>query len=233
MTEEINNPEDGQDKPGETLPPEGEKPAEGGEGADESQGEGVSLKDTLGKALGKDFPDDATALKAVKDTFSHVGDVKKLNDLKAVMGQLQTTFGTDEQGVLNKIDEIVKTGGTGKIDPSEYVSKDKFDRSNFYLSNPDYKPYSKMIERFQKVNPDKTREEIVEMDDFKEDFEKISAHDKAKNSKSILESSPRLGKATDKMSEAREAQSKGQDSIASDRAVEAVTEAYPMAPRSE
>lgn len=240
MPEETNNsnkedpgadptiPEGGEgDDPNKTV----EEAAAGGEGAGESQGKDVSLKDQLGTALGKEFPDDATALKAVKDTFSHVGDIKNLNELKEVMGQLQTVFGTDQKGVLSKIDEIAKTGGTGKIDPNKFVSKEKFDRSNFYLNNPDYKPYRKMIEVHQKANPDMTREEIVESDDFKEDFEKIKAHDEAKNSKSILKSNPRLGKASDKMSEAREAQGKGDQETAEEKAVDAVVEAYPVKPK--
>lgn len=207
------------------IPPEG-----GGEGADKAQGD-VSLKDQLGKALGKEFPDDETALKSVKDTFSFVGDIKNMKELKEVMGQLQKVFDTDQKGVLLKVDEIAKTGGTGKIDPNQFVSKEKFDRSNFYLNNPDYKPYTKLIETYQKANPDKSREEIVETDDFKEDFDKIKAHDDAKDTKSVLKSSPRLGKVTDKIGEAKEAQSKGDQPTAEQKAVEAVTEAYPVEPK--
>lgn len=229
MPEEINNSNG--DPGADPSLPEGGKNPEGGEGADNSQGKGVSLKDQLGSALGKDFPDDATALKAVKDTFGYVGDIKNVQELKSAMGQLQSILNTDQKGVLLKIDEIVKTGGTGKIDPNQYVSKEKYDRSNFYLTNPDYKPYTKLVETYQKANPEKTREEVVEMDDFKADYGKIKAHDEAEGSKSILKSSPRLGKASDKISEAREAQSKGDQVTAEERAVEAVAEAYPVTPR--
>lgn len=217
--------------PNESLPPEGGKtpPEGGGEEADNSPGN-VSIKDELGKTLGKEFPDDATALKAVKDTFSFVGEIGNIKELKEAMSQLQKVFNTDQKGVLAKVDEIVKTGGTGKVDPTQFVSKDKYDRSTFYLNNPDYKPYSKLIETFQKANPEKTREEIVESDDFKGDFDKIKAHDEAKNTKSILETSPRLGKVTDKLSEAREAQEKGDQTTAETKAVEAVTEAFPVKP---
>lgn len=207
-----------------------DKAIEDGEGADKSQ-QDVSLKDQLGEALGKQFPDDETALKAVKDTFSFVGEIGNIKELKSVMGQLQKVFNTDQKGVLLKVDEIAKTGGTGKIDPTKFVSKEAFDRSSFYLNNPDYKPYTRLIETYQKANLDKSREEIVEMDDFKEDFDKIKAHDEAEGTKSVLKSSSRLGKVTDKISEAREAQGKGDQSTAEQKAVEAVIDAYPVEPK--
>lgn len=237
MPEEINNSNDDQEID-QSLSPEGDEDnivdeaIEGdGEGTDASQGKDVGLKDKLGQALGKEFPDDKTALKAVKDTFNYVGEIKNIKELKSVMGQLQGIFNTDQKGVLNKIDEIAKTEGTGKVDPTKFVSKSEYDRSNFYLNNPDYKPYIRLVEVYQKANPDKSRQEIVEMDDFKEDFTKIKAHDEAEGSKSVLRSSPRLGKATDKLSEAREAQGKGDQSIAEQKAVEAVVDAYPVEPK--
>jgi len=200
---------------------------EGGGEADKSQGD-VSLKDKLGEALGKKFPDDETALKAVKDTFNFVGEIGNIKELKSAMNQLQKVFNTDQKGVIKRIDEIVKTGGTGKIDPNQFVAKDDFDRSNFYLNNPDYKPYSRLVETYVKANPGKSREEIVEMDEFKEDFGKIKAHDEAEKSKSVLKSSPRLGKVTDKISEAREHQNKGNQEAAERSAVDAVIDAYPL-----
>lgn len=242
MPEEINNSKKDQDTD-PSLPSGGEgddededkvidEAIEGGEGADKSQ-QDVSLKDKLGEALGKEFPDDETALKAVKDTFNFVGEIGNIKELKSAMGQLQKVFNTDQKGVLNKVDEIVKTGGTGKIDPTKFVAKSDFDRSNFYLNNPDYKPYTRLVEIYQKANPDKSREEIVEMDDFKEDFDKIKAHDETEKSKSVLKSSPRLGKMTDKISEAREAADKGDHATAEQKAVEAVTEAYPVIPKEK
>jgi len=229
--EEINTSDDSlssddefndEDKVDEAL-----KETEDGGEADKSQ-EDVGLKDKLGEALGKEFPDDETALKAVKDTFSYVGEIGNIKELKSVMGQLQKIFNTDQKGVLNKVEEIAKTGGTGKIDPTKFVAKDDFERSNFYLNNPDYKPYSRLVETYYKANPDKSREEIVEMDEFKEDFEKIKAHDEAEKAKSVLKSSPRLGRVTDKISEAKEAQNKGDQTTAEQKAVDAVLDAFPV-----
>jgi len=221
--EEINTPNDPSTDP--SLSPSGD-----GEGADKSPKD-VSLKDELGKALGKEFPTDDAALKSVKDTFSFVGEIGNIKELKSAMGQLQKTFDTDQKGVLNKMDEIVKTGGTGKIDPSKFVNKGDFDRSNFYLNKPEYKPYSSLVETYQKANPDKSREEIIETDDFKEAFGKIKAHDETEKTKSVLGSNPRLGKVTDKISEAKEAQSKGNQPEAEEKAVDAVIEAYPVEPK--
>jgi hypothetical protein len=52
----------------ETLPEESD-----GGSAVSDDGEKVSLKDILGKELGKTFASDEAAIKAVKDTFSYVG----------------------------------------------------------------------------------------------------------------------------------------------------------------
>ena len=51
-----------------------------------------SIKSVLEKELGKEFPDEETALKAVKDTFSHVGKSGKYEKaVKAVMDNKNMT----------------------------------------------------------------------------------------------------------------------------------------------
>ena len=197
-------------------------PKEGGEETGDSPG--ASIKDQLGKALGKEFPDDETALKAVKDTFSYVGKLKNLESLDTAMDQLQKVLGTDQRGVIEKVEEITKTSVQEKS--GEFVPRAEFDKTNFYSQKPEYAPYKKLVETFKKANPEQSREEIVESDDFKEDFAKIKAHDESETSKSVLKSSPRLGGAIDKMSQARESLDKGKHVEAGDKAVEAVLDAF-------
>lgn len=197
-------------------------PDKGGEGAGDSQG--VGIKDQLGEALGKEFPDDKTALKAVKDTFSYVGKLKNLQSLDSAMDQLQKVLGTDQKGVIQKVEEITKK--SVQEQSGEFVPRAEFDETKFYSQKPEYTPYKKLVETFKKANPDKSREEIIESDDFKEDFEKIKAHDESEKSKSVLKSSPRLGGAIDKISQAKESQRQGKHTEAGDKAVEAVLDAF-------
>jgi len=185
-----------------------------------------TLKDQLGEALSKKFPNDETALKAVKDTFSYVGKLKNLTDLDGAMGQLQKILNTDQKGVISRIEEITKTGG--QVDSNRFVPREEFDRTNFYSQNPAYKPYSKLVENWAKANPDKSREEIVESDDFKEVFEKVKLQDEAANAKSVLKSNPKLGGITDKISESRQHLKEGKIEEAEKKAIGAVLDAYPL-----
>jgi hypothetical protein len=148
-----------------------------------------------------------------------------LKDLDSAMGQLQRIFNTDQKGVLERIGEITKTGG--QVDPTRFVPREDFERTTFYHENPDYKPYTKLVETYKKANPEKSREEIVESDDFKEDFDKIKAHDDAKGAKSVLKSNPKLGGISDKVAESRKDMSEGRQAEAEKKAVEAVIDAFP------
>jgi len=203
------------------------KPTEDSPGSGTDSKEG--LKDSLGKILGKEFKDDETALKSVKDTFDFVGKAGKANAaLKAVM---ESEGLTEDQAV-----DFIKNSTSGskkesdqekpEIDTSKFVPREEFEEKNFYNDNPDYKPYKKLVETFKKANPDKSREEIVQLEDFKENFTKVESHDKTKKQKSVLMSNPKLGTVKDKMTEARESQSKGDQESAETKAAEGVIEAF-------
>jgi len=190
-------------------------PDEGGDEADVTKSE---IKDELGKALGKEFPDNETALKAVKDTFSYVGKLKDLKNLDNTMSELREVLGTDQKGVIQKIKEMKPTG--------DFVLREEFDKSNFYNQNEEYKPYIKLVETYKRANPDKSRDEVIQSDDFKSAFSKIKSHDEIEQSKSVLKSSPRLGAATDKISQAKELSNKGNLDEAERLATDAVLDAY-------
>jgi len=212
--------------PDETLPPDG-----GGDGTASGNQTPSGLKDALGKALGKEFPDDNAALKAVKDTFSHVGDVGILNSLKGAMGELKDSLGlSNDQEVVTYMRDIAKGGGTpGAFDSNKFVSREEFDSSTFFAANPDLKPYARTIGAFR-VKPEnsgKTIQEIVDSDDdLKGVLSKVRAHDKAEESKSVLQSNPRLGQVRDKVSSSREALKAGDTEQAARDATDAVIDAY-------
>ena len=156
-----------------------------------------SIKDILGEELGKDFKTDEAALKAVKDTFSYVG--KKKEDIK---------------------DEVKQEAPT-----DDFVSRKEFEEATFYAKHPEYEPYKGIIGALKNAT-ENTLDEVVKADDFKAVYEKATAHDESEKSKSVLQTNPRLGKVTDKMTQAKEAAAKGDTTAAKDLAVAAVIEAY-------
>ena len=107
----------------ESLPDEAELTPPAGQGAGSEVAE---IKDVLSELLGKKFPDDETALKAVKDTFSYVG--KAGQELKELRAKAQ-------QPAEN-------------VDPNKFVSREEFLKASFYSENPEYKPYKSIIDKF-------------------------------------------------------------------------------------
>jgi len=165
--------------------------------------ESVGIKDVLSEALGKEFKDDESALKAVKDTFKYVG--KAGQEKKALEQKIQALEGKSSGEVAQEIESLKKV----------------FGESQFYSDNPEYKPYKEIISKFGE-NP----AEVIKSDDFKSLYSKVKAYDDSENTKSVLQSNPRLGKITDKMSQAREAVKSGNMQEAETAAVSAVLDAY-------
>jgi hypothetical protein len=187
----------------ETITPEA-LPDEGGAGA----GSGVTtVKDLLSQTLGKDFPSDEAALKAVKDTFSYVGKAgQEKAELEKQLAELKTQVGLGAD--INK-----------KISGLEKQVKD----AGFYMEHPELKPYANLINKF---GDDPAT--VIQQEDFKEVITKLQEHAKTEQSKSVLQSNPRLGQVKDKISEAKEAASKGNSVEANEKAVSAVIDAYEL-----
>lgn len=189
--------------------------------------EAVSIKDVLAEELGKDFKDDASALKAVKDTFSYVG---KAGKFKPVFEKLEAKFGS-EKGALDALNQFMeqdnKPKDEPKIDTNQFVPREEFDRETFFSKNPEYAAHQALISDLKKATG-KSFGEIVQSDTFKSIYDKAKAHDEYEQSKSVLQSNPRLGQVKDKISEAREASKRGDDNTARKSAVEAVIDAYEL-----
>jgi hypothetical protein len=173
IEENITSDESQEDS--QTLPDEQELDSSDGK-------EAVNLKDVLGKTLGKEFPDEETALKAVKDTFSYVG--KAGQEVKHLQEELQKAKQSANPDFMHKVESIEK----------------ELNDIKFYNENPDYKPYREVIEKFGS-NP----AEVIKDEGFQQLYEKVSAFDKSESSKSVLQSNPRLAKVTDNISESRKA----------------------------
>ena len=191
--DDINTPEE------ETLP-EGEITPTDGEG---TESEEVGVKDVLGEALGKEFKDDETALKSVKDTFSYVGGMgQKVKELET---ELEKAKGQQTPELTEKVNSL---------------ERDLLD-VKFYKDNPQYEAHKDLINSLGS-NP----EEVIKSDVFKSTYDKLEAHDKTEKSKSVLQSNSRLGKVTDKISKAKEALNAGNQDEAEASAVSAVIDAY-------
>lgn len=175
-----------------------------------------SIAETLGAALGKTFPDDASALKAVKDTFSFVG---KAGNYQKVMKDLQTNLGTDEAGVMRALEEIKGT------DTSKFVSKDEFQAAMFYKDNPQYAEHRELIEALASKN-NVSVEEAVNTDSFKKVFDKSKGYDELQGSRNVLDSNPRLGQVRTRLDSARTALKEGNHEAARREATAGVIEAF-------
>ena len=173
---------------------EGTLPDQGGEPAANEAEQTVGLAELLGKELGKTFPDDETALKAVKDTFSYVG---KKQETKAA-----------------------------PVDTNNFVPRREFEDLAFYSENPEYKSAKDLIQALDKEG--KGAAAVVASDQFKSVYEKVKSYDETQQSKSVLQSNPRLGQVVDKLTQAREASSAGDSSKAAQLATRSVIEAFEL-----
>ena len=175
---------------------------DGGDGAVDDKVEETkqeSVKDILNQALGKDFKDDDTALKAVKDTFGYVGKKKE------------------------QIAEEIKSNNTNE----DFVSKDQYNEDMFYSKNEQYAEFKDVLNALAKSDG-KSLQEVADSDTFKGMYEKVNGFNKSQKVKNVLESNPRLGTATNKMDQARKAMADGDPKGAVANAASAVLDAYEL-----
>lgn len=198
----------------DTLPDGQELSPSGGEVADEV----VSIKDLLSEELGKEFPSDEAALKAVKDTFNYVGKVGKY---RPSLDKIESKFGGEKEAL--KLMEDMLNMQTN--DDSKFISREQYETDTFFAKQPNLEPHRKVIEAVRS-STGKSLSEVIDMPELKGLVEKASAYDKYEESKSVLTSSPRLSQASNKLSQAQEAVKSGNFSAANDSAVAAVMEAF-------
>jgi hypothetical protein len=200
--------------------PEGGAPAEGGENASSD------MLGRLSKTIGRDFPDEATALDAIKETFNYVGSVGQLK--KKILSLKDQ--GISEEEVFNRVEQLGQsTTAAPRNDVQSEINalKQRLDETTFYSENPDLKEYQGFLSEIQ-ADTGRSLSQIVESDSFKTVLEKAKGYDASQKSKSVLESSPRLGRVKDKMTEAREASKAGNQVGANKSAIGAVLDAYDM-----
>lgn len=99
--------------------------------------------------------------------------------------------------------------------------KRQLEEATFYSNNPQYANYKDII-----ASMGKDPAQVVQSETFKKVYDKTSAYDKLQESKSVLQSNPRLGVIGDKITEAKKAASEGNVSHAIDSAVDAVIDTF-------
>lgn len=179
-------------------------PASGNNGAVSNTDEVVTVKDLMEQVTGKQFPDDETALKSLKDTYAWgAQNAQKVTTLEQQLNQI--TQSPDLQKQVTELAGIVK-------------------QQNFYNANPQYnKPEIKALISDMGSNP----EEVVQKESFKTAVSAITKQSEMDQSKSILHSNPRLGVMQDTMKKAQELSAAGNTVQAATDATMAVLEAYP------
>lgn len=199
--------QDNQGNNAETLPQDGG--AASGEGGTDAGSESTLSLDELNQSLGRDFKDKDTAVKSLKDTFDFVG---KAGSYQESVKTLSNKLGTDEKGVLDYLqkqaesqtsgDPTPKTKEKENINPEDYISKSQYERDMFFKDNPDYAEFESVIDAMAATKGIK-HSEVVALDDFKAVYDNAVAGKEAASKKSVVESSPQLGAATDKISQSR------------------------------
>lgn len=182
--------------------------SEGQENAVDTEVAGLTLEE-LNATTGKQYATKEEALKGIKETQSYVGragqDAKELTEVKAEL-------------------DLIKTGETKVLEDKIAVMQQDMRDSEFYRDNPEFGAYKDLIKQ---IGGDPSK--VVEEDAFKNVYEKAKAGDEAEKAKSVLQSNPRLGAATDKLAKAQEAIKDNPDSLeARGDAVGAVIDAFPI-----
>lgn len=189
----------------ETLP-DGDNitPADGGETGS------VGLAEMLNEELGKEFKDDESALKYLKDNDSYVGKARNYNP---VIEKLENKYGSQDKLIqaLNSMTEEKQVEqpvqpaeappapiNDGLVDEVSAL-KAQVNEANFYAENPNLKPYKAVI---SKLGSDPSA--VMADEGNKAIIDKMVAHDEMENSKSVLQSNSRLGAVVDKQAKARE-----------------------------
>jgi hypothetical protein len=158
-------------------------------GAADSDTGTVTIREVLAQTLGKDFTDDETALKAVKDTFSYVGEYGKLKPLIEKHGGVEAVIKKMEEPTI--VENPVETPAAAPAPATNQPQLDEVMKTvkdlSFYTEHPELKPYKDVISAMGS-DPEK----VVESEVFKKVIEPLKSRDEADASKSVLHSTSRV-----------------------------------------
>lgn len=164
----------------------------------------VEVKDLMKQIIGKDFPDNDTAIKSLKDTYAYVGQ----------MGQKVKTLEQENT-------ELKQSQVSPEIAAQLQSLRQQVKDATFYAQHPEYNtPEAKSL--ITKFGSDP--EAVIQDEVFQKAFTAIKTTAEMEKTQSVLHTNPRLGVAQDNMTKAVEAQKAGNDAEAANNAVAAVLE---------
>lgn len=161
---------------------------------------------------------------ATKDNFGEMS-LKELNEYlgknypnkESALKSIKDTFSY----VGKKIEKATD------VDESKFISKEQYERDMFFSKNPDYdKPSVKTVLEAISKSQGLSIVDAAQTEAFKEVFGAVKGFSESQQLKSVLESNPRLASTKSKLSQANDAQNKGDLESARTLATKAVLEAY-------
>jgi len=202
-------------------------------GTDNASETSPGIAQLLSETLNKEFDSDEAALKAVKDTFSFVG---KSEGYAKHINRLVKEHNVTKDQARNLMDQAINNSN-GTPEPAQeapatdagqlqQVMQDLNDMK-FFKSNPDLEQHESLLKEMR-GNSGKTFTDIMESETFKGILTKVNTANELEKKKTVLQSNSRLGQASNKMTEAREASNTGNQKVANANAVAAVMEAYDL-----
>lgn len=217
--------------PQETVPEVPHVSTPEGESDDTSQ---IKLEQ-LNELLGRDYKDVDTALNAVKETYSFVG---KRDELRQGLEDVMKATGADESKILESLQSLMSQSEETKTQEPKGAEFDpdalraelnaQYQEDRFFDKNPEFeaiKDYVKPLKQ-QEGFKNMSWDEFAQTDQAKKLVETFSGFEQANNKKSVVESNPRLGAISDKMSKAREALSQDDLTAAKSNAIGAVIDSF-------
>jgi len=131
--------------------------------------------------------------------------------------------------LFEAMDNIVNGTPQGSLaseNTDKFATKEqlvKLQADIFYQNNPQVAPYRQAIDEFA-VATGKSPAEVVALDAFKSLIENAKGFDEVQKAKSVLQTNPRLGVASDNLMKAQESAKAGDISGAQTHAMDAVME---------
>lgn len=185
------------------------------------EGKGAEATITLDQfkaALGKDFKDVESALKSVKDTYSYVGSQAQY---KQTIGAVSERLGTDEAGVLAALGALVPS----RQEPQgQFISKETYETDQFFAQKPELNSLRDVLIPLKQAQGAVSWKDFLAQPSIASVVEGVTGYNELQSKKSVLQTNPRLGAASSKIDNARQAVSEGNMALAKNNAVSAVTD---------
>lgn len=194
-------------------------------GGDNVSEETTELHVLINKEFGTKYADDDAALKGLKETRDYVGRAGQM--LKLI--DSGRSKGMSENEIILKMQDSINgnaqaspvSSDTDKFATKEQVAKLQADI--FYRDNPNVATYRQAIDEFAAATR-KTQAEVIQMDAFKSLIDNAKGFDEVQKAKSVLQTNPRLGVASDNLTKAQESAKAGDIAGAQAHAMDAVME---------